>query len=133
MFPKNSGFQSVTGYSFSGLCCSLCLLLLACCLKKAMSASFTGANLRCLSSSSFPFFYFPHATDAQSPEDVKLAALCNQYDFPGYGIYPLLTFCGILYCTWHLCNYTSSTLVGMSVICVNIHLMHEWTNAELIE
>lgn len=48
---KNSGFGSMTGYSFSGLC-SLCLLPLA--HSVSMSASFTGAVIFI----SFPPFIF---------------------------------------------------------------------------
>lgn len=59
----------------------------------------------------FPsLLHFSHATDALSPEDVKLAVLCNQFDFPGYGICLLFTFCATftvfsVVIKWPFCNH----------------------------
>lgn len=95
-----------------------------------MSVSFTGANL-CSLSFSFLLLYFLHATDALSPDDVNLTALCNQFDFQGYGIYLLFTF----YATFTVLNCIK---VFLGIVCneaslqqclihVCRHGLHEWT------
>lgn len=64
------------------LCSHVCILFLS------QSLMFTSLL--------FLLLRFIYATDVPSPEDVKLAALCNPLGFPGYGIYRF-TFLSCIY------------------------------------
>lgn len=95
MFSENSLFGSMAGYSFSRLCAphSAFGLLLPLC--SHVRILFLSQSLM-FTSLLFLLLHFIYATDVPSPEDVKLAALCNPLGFPGYGIY-LFTFLSCIY------------------------------------
>lgn len=75
--------------------CVICLCPLAA--PWTYLVSFTCAQLSLFSS-------FLHATDPLCHEDVKLAALCSQLDFPGYGIYRLIPILFAVSCNSFFCE-----------------------------
>lgn len=103
----------VTGYSFFwavlgvfGLLSPLCsrVYILYCC-SNVMLISLSPHSLSsCMSL----------RTDALSPEDVKLAALYNQCDFPGYGIYLLFTSDPL---SRMICHFLNG--IGRTHLCMN--------------
>lgn len=98
---------------------SLCLLspLMLC---TCFDFLYLSSSTRFTSSFSLPFSpYLLHATDTLCRKDVKFAALCSQFDMPGYGTYLLHV---------HIWNYLSLGILKKGMTDQFAWLKQAWIN-----